>query len=327
VRAPSISAVVTAYNAEEYVAQTLQAILSQSRPPEEVVVVNDGSTDGTRDELARFRGEIRVVNQSNHGHPHALNRGFGEARGDYLAKCDADDIWEPEKLRRQVEALAARPQIDIAFCAARVFGESAGRWGMPVDDGASAGILDRRSFGRAMYRANGVCPSSTLVRRGLYEQLGPFAEHLAAEDYDYWMRALRAGAVFHYDPAMLVRHRRHNGNVSSNQLAMKRADLYVRCRDAELIDDRALVQKVVAHDYFVLGWLLRDQGRPREARSAFVSSLRHRPTLRAFAWVLILSAPERHRRVLGDRAISLRRAGIRGIGMNDRHLVGARVRL
>jgi glycosyltransferase involved in cell wall biosynthesis len=307
-KSPSISAVVTVYNAEEYVAQALQAILSQTRPPEEVLVVNDGSTDGTLNELAQFGKDIRVISQANGGHANALNRGFSEARGDYLAKCDADDIWEPEKLMRQVEALEAQPQIDIAFSAARVFGQSDGRWGLPVGDNPKVGILDPHRFAETMYRANGICPSSTLTRRRLYEQLGKFAEHLAAEDYDYWMRALRAKAVFHYDPAMLVRHRRHQSNVSSNHLAMKQADIFVHNRDADLVDSQPLVQKTLARDFFVVGRLLRDEGRPREARAALVKSLRYKPTPRAMAWAVMLSTPERYQRSLSNRVISAKRA-------------------
>ena len=307
-KSPTISAVVTVYNAEEYIGQSLNAILSQTRPPEEVVVVNDGSIDGTPDELERFRGDIRVVRQPNGGHPNALNRGFAEARGDYLAKCDADDIWEPNKLARQVAELETYPEIDIAFSAARIFGQSVGRWGMPAEDDSSVGVLDRHRFGRTLYRVNVICPSSTLIRRGLYERLGPFAEHLAAEDYDYWMRALRAGAVFHYDPATLVGHRRHKRNVSSDQLAMSRTDLFVHSRDADLIASPSLVRRVLARDFFVIGRLLRDQGRPREARAALLASLRHRPTPRGLAWVLVLSAPDHCRQALADGLVSVKRA-------------------
>src|SRR2546423_1499605 len=107
---PSISVVVPAYNAELYIAQTLEGILSQTLPPDEVIVVDDGSTDATLDELARFRGEVKIVNQTNRGTAGAHNTGFRMAGGDYVARCDADDIWAPTKLERQSEALVTHPE-------------------------------------------------------------------------------------------------------------------------------------------------------------------------------------------------------------------------
>jgi glycosyltransferase involved in cell wall biosynthesis len=327
-RSPLISAIVRVYNAERYIGQTLEAILSQTHPPYEVVVVDDGSTDGTPDELARFGEDIRVVRQANSGHAPAFNRAFGAARGDYVANCDADDVWEHDKLERQVEALATHPEIDFAFSAARVFGNRDGRWGMPTDDEPYARIMDRRTFGRTMYRSNPICPSTAVIRRCLYERVGPFVgkEQIAIEDYDYWMRALRAGAVFYYDPAMLVRYRRHDVNVSSNYRAMGEADLAVHRWNADLVDSPSLVREVLARDYFVLGRLLREENRAREARAAFVSSLRQKLTLRGLAWALLLSAPERHRRTLSDRVISVKRAVSHGFVMTARRRLNSQAR-
>jgi len=151
-------------------------------------------------------------------------------------------------------------------------------------------------------------------------------ERIAIEDYDYWMRTLRAGAVFYYDPAMLVRYRRHEVNVSSNHRAMGEADLAVHRWNADLVDSPSLVRKVLARDYFVLGRLLRDEDRARDARAAFVSSLRQRPTLRGLAWALLLSAPERHRRTLSDRVIRIKRAVSQGFAMSVRRRLSARAR-
>ncbi len=302
-KSPTITAVVPAYNAERYIGETLEAILSQTRPPDEVVVVDDGSTDATQQELARFRGEIRVVSQENLGHPGAYTRCFEEARGDYVAKCDADDLWEPEKLARQAQALREHPEIDIAFCGAHFFGSKVG----PRAPDPGTGLLAGRDFARLLYGGNPVCSSSTLVRRDLYRELGPFVERLPCEDYDYWLRALTAGAVFFYDPCPLVRYRAHEQQVSSNVLRMHEAEYAVHGWHAGLVEDRRLVQRVRARDLSNIARELSDQGRQREARDAFVSSLRHRPTLRVMAWVLVLSAPRRYARALADRLVSIKR--------------------
>jgi glycosyltransferase involved in cell wall biosynthesis len=301
---PSISAVVAAYQAEEWIAETLESILGQTRPPDEVVVVDDGSTDGTARELERFAVEVRIVRQTNCGYAQAFNRSFSKARDDYIANCDADDIWEPDKLERQVEALLTQPEIDIAVSGVRFFGLTEG----PRVTYPCAGLLERRELARRLYRANFVCSSSILIRRRLYEQLGPFRDSAApAEDYDYWLRALAAGAVFFYDPSVLVRYRAYAQQVSSNLLRMLDRTYSVHGWHSDLVEDSRLVRKVQARDLANIARVLSDNNRSREARSVFVSSLRRRPTLRTLAWVLVLSAPDRYGRPLADRLVSIKR--------------------
>jgi glycosyltransferase involved in cell wall biosynthesis len=311
---PTISAVVTVYNAEQSIGDSLRAILSQTHPPDEVVVVDDGSTDGTPAELARFREEIRVLRQDNRGHAPALNVGMRAARGDYLAKCDADDIWEPHKLAQQVQALQAHPEIDIAFSAIQVFGESEEARGLETVGDPSVGILDQRQFARTLYRDNVICPSSTLIRRRLYEQLGPFAEHLAGEDYDYWMRALRVGAVFYYDPARLLRYRRHSQQLTSDVLRTRRAMHEVHALHEDLIGDRSFVHAVHRDELFRIGRQLVEEDRPHEARQAFLGSLRHgrgglaSANVRALVWVAILTLPPSAREHAARAMVEVSRA-------------------
>jgi glycosyltransferase involved in cell wall biosynthesis len=292
------------YNAEKYVGQSLAAILSQTHPPDEVVVIDDGSTDGTPDELERFRGDVRIVRQANRGYAAAFNRSFGEARCDYIANCDADDIWEPDKLERQVETLLSHPQIDIAVSAVRFFGLTEG----PRVTYPCAGLLEPRELARRLYSANFVCSSSILIRRRLYEQLGPFRDCAApAEDYDYWLRALAAGAVFFYDPNILVRYRAHAHQVSHSVLRMLDRTYFVHGRHSDLVEDSRLARRVQAGDLSRIARVLSDQNRSCEARAVFVSSLRRRPTLHALAWVLVLSVPDRYSRPLADRVVSIKR--------------------
>ncbi len=308
--APSLSVVVPAYNAERYIGQTLESILGQTHPPDEVIVVDDGSTDGTLSELRRFRGEVRVIMRVNGGAAAAHNTGFGEARGDYVARCDADDLWEPTKLERQVESLVAYPEVDIAMTGAWVFGaadclflDHTGAAPPP-----SSGVLEPRAFAQRLYRANMLCASSAIIRRSLQQRLGPFQVPLPNEDYEYWLRALKAGAVFYYDPTVLVRYRRHGANVTNNLVAMYRAAHLVHRQHADLVDSRALVRQALAHDLFMIGRLLYDQRRPRDARAAFAASMRQWPSPRTAAWTAVLSVPETCHRALADVLVSIKRA-------------------
>jgi glycosyltransferase involved in cell wall biosynthesis len=318
VTTPSISVVVPVYNGEQFIGETLTAILSQTHPASEVIVVDDGSTDGTPRELTRFAGMLRVIRQANRGQAAAQNTGFGEARGDYVARCDADDIWEPFKLERQIEVLGLHPQIDIACTAARRFGLEERLHASPPGQG----VLDRRQFARLLYQGNPICASSTLIRHRLFEEVGPFRHRLPSkahdgwlwEDYDYWLRALATGAVFFYDPTVLVYYRQHERQATSDRLRAFRADRFIHQCHADLIDDRRLVRAVHADDLLSIGRQLADDGRHREARRAFRRSLRYASATRLYAcarsmtWMVILSLPTGARRQLSQALINLSRA-------------------
>jgi glycosyltransferase involved in cell wall biosynthesis len=286
----SISVIVPAYNSEAYLAESLAGVLAQTRAPDELIVVDDGSTDGTQEVLEPFRRDCRIIRQSNQGVGGAYNRGFAEASGDYLARCDADDIWEPDKLERQAATLAAHPEVDVVAGAAWIFGGAERLFA----EAPGVGLLDPRDFAVALYRANMLCASSTLTRRSLFERLGPFAPRLAAEDYDFWLRSLRAGARFFYDPSIVVRYRAHGAQVTSNLAGVHRATQIVHTWHAAMLaQDPSLVDEVLLRDHVRVGRALFDAGDPDAARAQFAAALRRRATPRSIAWVLALSLPRR----------------------------------
>ena len=302
-RTPTISAVIAAYQAERWIAEALEGVLGQTRPPDEVVVVDDGSTDGTARELARFAGSIRVVRRPNGGCPAAFNTAFAHARGDFVAMCGADDVWEPRKLEWQAEAMAAHPEVDVLFGDAIVFGEREGTYGRPP----GTGVLDRDALRDALYRENFICAPSIVIRRSLFERLGPFVEDFGADDYEYWMRCLRAGASFHYDPRPLLRYRRHDANLSSRLLWMRQCSYEVRRRYAADVPDRALTRRALSADLFDIGRRLADEGDARGARRALRASMRRAPSARAAVWLVVLQLPEALRAPAGDALVTARR--------------------
>ena len=308
---PTITAAIAAYNSERWIGETIESILAQTRPPDEVVIVDDGSTDGTARELARFGDSIRTISRENGGCPAAFNTAFAAATGDFVALCGADDLWEPQKLEWQAETLAAHPEVDIACGHARVFGiEEVSSRGRP----APACWSERGSSSTSTV-ANTICAPSVLIRRSLYEDLGPFVERYGlgaaerrfnADDYEYWMRALKAGAQFFYDPRVLVAYRRHEGNITNDYLRMRRSTHAVHRTYAGQIADRGLVRDTLAADLFAIGRDTVGAGRPREARAAFRAALRYRPLPRALAWALVLCLPAGPRELAGERLIALK---------------------
>jgi len=309
---PSISAVVAAYQAEDWIGETLESILAQTRPPEEVVVVDDGSTDGTARELERFAARIRVVRQPNRGCPAAFNTAFREARSDFAAMCGADDLWHPQKLEWQAEALDRHPQADVLFGHARLIGRIEADHARPP----GAGLLDSGSFRDALYRECCVPASSVLIRHSLFARLGPFVEDFGADDWEYWFRCLRAGARFYYDPRELCSWRHHENNLTRQTDWMDECTAQVRTWYAADVTDRAL-----ANQHFRTARKLVEDGDHRAARRAFRRSLRlglrdlaSAANMRALVWVAILVMPKMVREWSGRTLTQASRTldGLRG---------------
>jgi glycosyltransferase involved in cell wall biosynthesis len=174
-----VSVLMPAYNAERYLPEALDSVLSQSRQPFEVIVVDDGSSDGTAN-VARGYGErIRYEHQPNAGIGAARNRGVELARGDQLAFLDADDRWEPDKLERQLAVLEAEPRPDIVLGLARQFVSP----DLPAEAQARIRCPDEAQ--------PGYLPSAMLVSRATFERVGPFATDLHVGEFIDWMARAR----------------------------------------------------------------------------------------------------------------------------------------
>jgi hypothetical protein len=284
---PSISVVIPAYNAAAWIDETLASVLEQTLPAHELIVVNDGSTDDTARRARAHGPRVDVIDQPNGGPPAAYNRGFDRATGDYVAMCPADDIWLPQKLEWQEQILARDPSIDVLFARATFFGQAQGLHPHPTDEG----ILDRASFMREMYRRDLIPAPTAVVRRELHQRLGRFDQSLPGEDYEFWMRALRSGAVFYHDRRSLVQLRIHGGNASMNASNMREMNLTIHRTYADDIGDPELARRVIAHDLREVARARFGLGHTRAARDAYVASLRRRPTTEAAMVAAALSIP------------------------------------
>lgn len=134
-----ISVVIPAFNAARTIDETIASVLAQERPPDEILVIDDGSTDDTGKRAARLSPRIRVLGQVNLGQPAAVNHGIREAAGTHLAFIDADDLWSTDKLARQEAAFTAEPALDAAFGHMRSFAcpsataDELRRWHIPSE--------------------------------------------------------------------------------------------------------------------------------------------------------------------------------------------------
>jgi glycosyltransferase involved in cell wall biosynthesis len=217
--APLISGIVPVFNGERYLAETLDSMLGQTYVPLEVIVADDGSTDGTRDIVAGYGERVRHVHQPNRGHAAARNLGLAAARGEFVAFLDSDDLWHPVKLERQMDLLRARPEVDACVSLVQSF------W---TPELADAGTPEEEAPVPG-YRT--VC---LLAPRTLFETVGPFDASLRhGSDTDWFLRALDGGARIELLPEVLVRRRLHETN-RSRLLADNSRREYVRVVKAAL---------------------------------------------------------------------------------------------
>jgi glycosyltransferase involved in cell wall biosynthesis len=175
-------------------------VLRQTRPAGEILVVDDGSTDGS---LAVARGfpAVRVLKQEHSGQPAALNRGIAESRGDLLAFLDADDVWLPGKLALQLRAFEEDPALDMVFGHAEQF----------ADPDAPEGVTARLESAPRVLAAR--LPSALIVRRGSLERVGEFRSRWRVGSVVDWVaRAGEAGLRHRMLPDILYRRRIHAAN-------------------------------------------------------------------------------------------------------------------
>jgi glycosyltransferase involved in cell wall biosynthesis len=194
---PLVSVVIPAYNCALYLQETIQSMLAQQGVGAmEVIVVDDGSTDGTADMARAFGSPVRVVQQANAGVSAARNHGLRLARGDFVALVDHDDYWFPTKLANQLAAFAAHPEVDVVFSDfRRWYAEpAAGGFVAPArfSHGAVSQGVDPDYSGwiyHQMLRDSWVLTSTALARATVFASAGGFDESLPfSEDWDFWLR-------------------------------------------------------------------------------------------------------------------------------------------
>lgn len=228
---PKVSVVIPAYNAEHTLPETLASALDQTYRDFEVVVVDDGSTDDTAG-VARGVGDdrVRVISVANGGVARARNTGIREASGEFITFLDADDLWRPTKLERQIELLHGEAGVGVSVTGATRI-DSGSRPVIRRPAWSAEGLVVRRMLGAALddyceaLLLNSMvagCISSGMVRRSTVEQVGGFDPSFSqAADWDYWLRLSRMTRFGVLDDEMVL-YRVHLGNMSRDIALLER---------------------------------------------------------------------------------------------------------
>lgn len=213
----SVSVVIPAYNAAQWIEETLEGALAQTLPADQIVVVDDGSTDATPEIVGRYGERVVLVRQANAGVAAARNNGVRHTSSDLLAFLDADDVWLPRKLERQVERFEADPDLGLVYVGIEEV-DAEGRVLRVIDDGREGWLGDDFLLARPVTVGGG---SGSMVRRDLFEAVGGFDERLSTSaDWDLYGRIGRRARIG-FVPEVLLRYRVHDGGMHKNLDAMR----------------------------------------------------------------------------------------------------------
>ena len=197
---PLVSVLMCVRDGERHVGEAIASALAQTAPPREVIVVDDGSTDGTADVVRSFDGRVQLITQPSLGVGPARNAALEASSGELLGYLDADDIWEPHKLERQLEAFARDPSLDLVFGHMRCF-----------TDGAPEDLSEP---------VPAVLGGSLLFRRSAAERVGPFPTDVRVGEFlDWLMRARDLGLRESVLPEVVLRRREHSSNLTRREQA------------------------------------------------------------------------------------------------------------
>lgn len=217
-----ISCIIPTYNGEKYLPEAIESVLGQNYRPIEVIVADDGSTDDTAVVASRYGQEVRLVSQANAGPAAARNLGVRSATGDFVAFLDQDDVWRPEKLRRQYARFEERPELDISVAHVQRFWVS-----------ALAEQEKRYRDHRLAKPLPGYVTGTILARRSVFDRSGMFNPALRYGDtMEWYLRAVDAGAVAELLPDVLLLHRMHAENLSRSEGANSRSEFLDIIKDS-----------------------------------------------------------------------------------------------
>ncbi len=213
---PKVSVVIPAYNAMAYLPETLESVFRQTFTDFEVLIINDGSSDHIVQWVAQITDpRVKLISQENQGLPGARNTGIAYARGEYVAFVDADDLWQPTKIERQVRCLEDKPEVGLVYTWTALIDEQSNPTGRVYAFDAEGNVWEQLLVGDPI--SNG---SSCMVRRSCFETVGVFDRSLtSAEDYDMWLR-IAARYPFAVVREPLTLYRQHFSSVSKNRQRM-----------------------------------------------------------------------------------------------------------
>lgn len=207
----SVSVIIPTCNGEAFIAEAINSVISQTYPILEIFLIDDGSTDQTKEIIKKFSKHLRLIKQSHLGDPaFGRNRGIREAKGEFIAFLDQDDLWPEDKLHIQVDNLERYPDAEVDVGITKVLNQRS--------DKNNASDFGRfNEFDQYFFLASG------LFRKDVFDRIGMFDENMKyhGSDFDWILRAAEAGVLFNLHNEITLLYRLHMGNYSNNPVKLK----------------------------------------------------------------------------------------------------------
>ena len=274
----TVSVIIPAYNAAAHITRTVECVLAQTHQPLEILVIDDGSKDRTAELVAAMPAPIRLIRKENGGPASARNRGAREAKGDWLALLDADDLWQPEKLAAQLQ-LGGDPTVGLIHC---------------LPDHRDIAVPNILTFDM-MWEQNWIINSSVLIRRESFDSLGGFNEArelISVEDYNLWIRVAASPWRIITCQQVLVHYTRGIG-ISSNSERFMQASLFNVDQLSHTLNLPAdMVTRKRTKIVFDFGRKALFERELRTARHLFWQAFTREPSVRHGMHLLISTLPE-----------------------------------
>lgn len=229
-----VDIIIPCYNSGHYLPQAIDSALAQTYRPINILVVDDGSTDNTREIVESYSRDAHYYYQENKGLPGARNTGIRRTHGEYVALLDADDVILPSKIADQARFLTENEHVDI------VFSDTLLVW----DDKLDKPLVDWRPFKEwddylePFVLMCAFQPHAPLIRRRVFEKHGLFKEEMTigCEDWEFWLRCVLEGAVIRHFPKFHALYRKHEGSMTAELWALERQETALIQRAAHMFD-------------------------------------------------------------------------------------------
>ena len=297
-----ISVVIPAYNSEAFIAKAVDSVLAQELLPDEIIIVDDGSSDGTQSVVEKLiagqqdkKPRIKYIHQTNQGPAVARNTGIKNAAGDYIAFLDADDRWLPARLKKQVAILQARPEVGLVCSGRFRVEETTGR--KTIDCKGSK--LSDDSYRDLWTQGNYVVTSTVLARKQCFQEVGGFDEDrrvLGCEDAGMWLRIAGRFAVAYVNEPLVEYLVRTSGlNRSNIQRSYEAAIFSLQKHEPEFrkrcVDAESVIRQQWGRTYHAWGLALFNEEQFTQAREKFQIAMVYRryspPTIRFYLLTLL----------------------------------------
>lgn len=277
---PLVSIILPAYNCAAFLPHSIGSILAQTYNSYEIIVIDDGSTDNTKEVLEPFSQRIKYIQfEQNRGLPIARNAGIRSAQGKYIAFIDADDLWLPEKLQTDVGYFQQHPEVSMVFSKHINIDDR----GCELNGSTKKQLPSGNIFIQLFYEQNFIISSSVVVRKEVFETTGLFDEQLVnCQDWDMWLRI-----AFHFKVAgintPLVKYRHNPHSLSKNRNNVLKYQkividkIYNKFKNSENSITEKLYKKRLASHYAKIGRHYLRIGDKKRANENFGLSLKNDP--------------------------------------------------